>query len=501
MLELQSKKKFNTGVRWLALSGALVILGAGGWLVYAQTFAPSTKPLAVRLLTVKLGDVELVINESGTVELGGQQQLKSPGEVTVDRVLVQVSDRVRFGQKLLILRNQERQTNLENQQLQIRKQELKLTRSRQQVQEAKEKLATLQKELQEPINQQLEIRKQQLILERSRQKVEEAKEKLATAQQKLKELEVLAKRGFIPGNELQDQQEQVRNAEFALRDAQSTVSTDSLELQRLQIQEEQPLELQNRVIDVQSQLREAQSAVNTDIKELQRLKVEQESIEQQLENNIVTAPIPGIVLDLNVKDGDGVKPGDVLLTLGNPSQELVKLELSTLDAAKVEVKQKARVKVIGPDAKPFSGQVKSLYPQAIAPEDNQSSSRRQSTQAKVPAVIQLDRPTRTLIPGSQVSVEIIQEQRENVITIDPSTIERSGSKPFVWIRDDYGKAEKRPIVLGLEGATQVEVKSGLRPGDQVIFPPPDTSLKPGIPVVPQSNPPDFSPPNFSPPKS
>jgi HlyD family secretion protein len=234
----------------------------------------------------------------------------------------------------------------------------------------------------------------------------------------------------------------------------------------------------------QSELREANSSVNTDSRELQRLQVERESIQQQLKNNIVTAPISGKVLDIQVKDGDGVTSGDVLLTLGNPAQELVQLQLSILDAAKVEAGQKARIKVIGPDPKPFTGRVKSVYPQAIATEDSQQSSRRQSSgQAKVPATIQLDQPSGILIPGSQVSVEIIQEQRQNVVALELTAIQRSDSEPFVWIRDNQGKAQKKIVSLGLEGLTTVEVKSGLRPGDQVIQPPPETALAPGTPVI------------------
>jgi HlyD family secretion protein len=495
MMDLQEKKNFKSGVQWLALSGALAIASTGGWLVYAQTFQQAGKPVSVRLVSVQRGNVEIAINESGTVELGGQQQLKSPGEVTVDRVLVKVGDRVRFGQQLLILRNPQRQTNLDNQELEIRKQELKLARSRQKIQEAKQKLAAVQQELRQPINQQFLIRKQQLILERSRQKVEEAKQKLADAQQKLEQLEVLAKKGFIPGNELQEQKEQVRNTQFAVRDAQATVNTDTLELQRLQAEEQQPLQLQDKVMDAQSELQEARAAVNTDSRELQRLQVERGSIQQQLQNNIVSAPIPGKVLDVKVKDGDGVKPGDILLTLGNPAQELVKLQLSTLDAVKVRVNQMARIKVISPDAQPFAGRVKSIYPQAIAQDDDQSSSRqRQSAQTKVPAIVELDAPTGSLIPGSQVSVEIIQAQRHNVVAVDPSVINRSGSEPFVWVRDNHSKARKRTVMLGLEGATTLEVKSGLSPGEQVILPPPEAILKPGTPIIPQTNPSSFSPP-------
>ena len=484
MMQLQGKKKFKTGVRWLVWSGILAAVSAGGWLVYTQTIDHSDKPVPVRLLAAERGNVEVVINESGMLELGGQQSIKSPGEVTVDRVLVKVGDRVRAGQKLLILRNQEGQTNLANQELEIKKQELKLARSRQKVEEAQEKLTAIQKEIRVPVNQQLLIRKQETILARSRQKVEEAQAKLTAAQQKLQQLQVLNERGFIPGNELQDQQEQIRTAESNLRDAQSAVSTDTIELQRLQLEEKQPSELEDKMMAAQSELREADSSVNTDSRELQRLQVERESIQQQLKNNIVTAPISGKVLDIQVKDGDGVTSGDVLLTLGNPAQELVQLQLSILDAAKVEAGQKARIKVIGPDPKPFTGRVKSVYPQAIATEDSQQSSRRQSSgQAKVPATIQLDQPSGILIPGSQVSVEIIQEQRQNVVALELTAIQRSDSEPFVWIRDNQGKAQKKIVTLGLEGLTTVEVKSELRPGDQVIQPPPETALAPGTPVI------------------
>lgn len=488
-MQLQGKKELKTGVQWLAWSGSFALIGAGGWLVYIETWNRSVEPVAVRLLTVERGNVELVMNESGTVELGGQQLLKSPGEVTVDRVLVAVGDRVKFGQQVVILRNQERQNNLADQELQIRKQELTLARSRQKVGEAKEKLAVAQKELQNPVSKQLGIRKQELILVRSRQKVGEAQENLKAVQQELQQDEALAKRGFISGDELQQQKEKVREAESKLRDAVSTVTTDQVELQRLQAEQQQPQDLQEKVMQTQSDLQQARLEVNTNSRELQRLQVVQKTTQQQLQNNVVTAPIAGKVLDLKVKDGDGVKPGDILLTLGNPAKELVSLQLSTLDAAKVRVNQKARIKVIGPNAKPFTGRVTSLYPQAITPDNNEQSSQGQSGQVKVPATVQLDQPSGTLIPGSQVSVEIIQQQRQNVVVLDLAAIVRSRSSPFVWIRDSQSKAQKRSVTLGLEGVTTVEVKSGLQPGEQVILPSPETPIQSGVPVIPSSSPP------------
>jgi HlyD family secretion protein len=102
----------------------------------------------------------------------------------------------------------------------------------------------------------------------------------------------------------------------------------------------------------------------------------------------------------------------------------------------------------------------------------------------VPATVKLDRPTRTLIPSSQVSVEIILQQRQNVVVLNTEAIQRE-PKPFVWVRDSQSKAQKREVSLGLEGLTTVEVTSGLQAGDSVVLPPPDASLEPGTPVIVQ----------------
>lgn len=478
------KPEFKAGVKWLAWSAGLAVASVGGWLVYGLLLNRSGDPVAVGLVKVERGTVENTINESGVVELGGQQTLKSPAESAVERVLVQLGDRVQSGQKLIVLRDTKQETSLDAQQLEIKKQELTLARNRQKVVEAQERLATAQRELQNRANQQAAIRKQELSIKRNQQKIAEAQEKLTAAQQELKQLQALAEKGFIPGKELQDQQENVRNAQSALRDAQLEAGTSSLELQNLQQQRQtDQQEILDKVATAQTDRRQAQLEVDTASRDIQMKVLEIKNLQQQLQNNIVTAPIRGKVLNIMVKNGNGVNIGNDLLTLGDPTQELVKLNLSTLNAAKVKSNQRVRISVIGPDAKKFTGRVQSLYPQAIA-STSSSEQESQSGQATVPATVKLDQPTRTLIPSSQVSVEIILQQRQNVVVLNTEAIQRSGSKPFVWVRDQ-GKAQKREVSLGLEGLTTVEVTSGLQPGDSVVLPPPDASLEPGTPVIVQ----------------
>jgi len=293
-------------------------------------------------------------------------------------------------------------------------------------------------------NQELQIQRQIVTLERERVRIQEAKERLAVEIQKREDMLSLVEEGAIEKQRFLDQESRIR--------------------------------------DVRATLRDAETAVRAGAIELERLKLEKQRIQQQIQNSIVNSPIDGVVLDVRVRDGDGVQLRTDLVTLGDPRQEFIEMQLSTLDAARIKLNQIARVSVIGPNAKVHNGRVKELYPQAILPEANNSDNR-QSKQAYVPAVVKLDRPSGTLIPGAQVNVEIVLEQRRNVLVLRTEAVQRVEGQPFVWVRDRDNKAQKQKVDLGIEGLLTVEVTSGLDHTQEVIIPPVEPPLKPGTPIT------------------
>ena len=489
IMEQLSKQKFKRGVQWLSWSGVLATVGAGSILAYSLVFNQPTTPISVRVATVERGTIEESVNESGTLELGNQQILKSPAEATVEQVLVQLGTGVKAGRELIVLRDPERETILAKKQLEISGGELTLASRRQEVLAAEGKLRAARQELQKFLTfgnaVQLDIREQELKLANDRQKVVEAEEDLAAAQQKLQESKDLFDKGFIAGNEVRNQEEEIRRAKSALREAQLTVNTTTLQLQRLQLQLQlSERELRDEIAAQQSELATAQLQLGNDTRELQRLQLEYREIEQRLQNSIVTATIDGKVLDIKVKNGAVVQVGDPLLTLGDPDREFVKLNLSTLNAAKVQPNQLARISVIGPDERTYTGRVENLSLQATTGDGSNPGSG-SSDQATVSATVKLDKPTGTLIPSSQVNVEIVLKQQENVVVLPTEAIQQSGSKPFVWLRDDRGLARRRDVTLGLEGLTTVEVTSGINAGEEVVLPLPGLQLTPGTPLNPQ----------------
>lgn len=295
--------------------------------------------------------------------------------------------------------------------------------------------------------QQVKIQQQQASLERNRQRVEETQAQLEADRAELENLEQLAADGAIATSEANEQADAVRQAQVAVRDAEADATNARLVLRELQL-------------------------------ELQR-------IERELDDTLITAPISGVILDVSVKAGDGVEIRTDLLTLGDSTQEVVELELSTLNAEKVQINQRARISVIGPAPQIYQGRVVALYPQAIVSGSSSdgTSGSGNGVQPRVPTIIRLDQPTQSLIPGSQVNVEIILEQRQNTVVLDVEALQNQASQAFVWRVDDDDEVYQQPVDIGLEALTQVEILDGLNPGDRVVVPPLDIPLEEGDSVI------------------
>lgn len=590
------KYKDKRRASWPIAAGVLAVATVGGWFFYDRVLNPSASAVEVSTITVELGTIEVSVSNSGVVEFGAQQTLKSPTDGTVDRVLVRVGDRVSSGEELITLRNNiEEQTNVAIKPLEIREKQLALANTERKVLEAQDELIIAQTELQRLVQENvsresqqatlesnrreqllkleihrqkleeaqqklkeaqqkftglsaagsqkfqtrlaelnLDIQKQELTLRTNRLRVIDAQEDLATAQQKLREDQDLAQRGFIAEQEVQTQESAVRSAEFSRQEAEATVTQTLLDLEKTQLQREtieeelaQELETAQKELETaqeavrtveadirtamfelergeielnklrrepnteveearkavrtaESQVRELRSQFNQEQLQLEREEIAIQNTQQQLAQNIVATPIDATILQVRVKNGDGIDRGSDLITLGDPLQELVNLQLSTLDASQVKVEQEARVTVIGPNAQIYEGVVHELSPLAITENSDSGSS---SGQSSVPATIKLKTPTGSLIPGAQVSVEIIVQQLKDVVVLPIEVIQRDAPQPYIWTVDAQSQVQKQTIELGLEGVTEVEIKSGLAPGDEVVLPPSDVSLEPGMVVA------------------
>ena len=93
-------------------------------------------------------------------------------------------------------------------------------------------------------------------------------------------------------------------------------------------------------------------------------------------------------------------------------------------------------------------------------------------------------PDRVLISGLYAEADVGLEHREDIPAVPLQAINHEGHKTTVFVVNRAGEIEDRPIMLGIQTATDAEVVSGLSAGEQVVVS--DRSgLKPGEKVHPQ----------------
>jgi len=297
----------------------------------------------------------------------------------------------------------------------------------------------LQRELSQAIVQAQQARN---TYNREQERVEERQNRLARAQEQLQESQALLDQGFISEDEYRVDQNAVEDAESNLRDADVSLANAELGLRSLEAQ-------------------------------VQTLRA-------QVADTRIVAPFDAVILNIDVNPGDGVQQEGQLLTIGDPTQETVRLQLLALDALRVRENMPARISMIGPNARTFTGRIVTVAPQAVSSDSN--SGRNDPT--RVEAQVRLDAPSQTLIPGSEVSIEIVLDSSRDAMTVPITAVQMDGSSPYVWIRDEEGTAQRRSVELGLQNVEQAEIRSGLTAGDEVVpVLPANAELIPDTPLI------------------
>jgi len=193
----------------------------------------------------------------------------------------------------------------------------------------------------------------------------------------------------------------------------------------------------------------------------------------------ITAPFEGVVTAIDAYTG-------ALLPAGTSSNEgdqaLCHLEQNNLLRLVIPVPERAVADVHVGDTvavhvttidKAFSGKI-TLFSDQIDP-----GTRTMHTEITVP------NPKYLIVPGMYATVEILLHSVQNVLTVPVQAVRPSDeTHGSLLVVGSDNRIEQRAVVLGLQSATDVEIVSGLREGEQVIFGE-QSQYKPGEQVVPK----------------
>ncbi|TVQ51636.1 MAG: HlyD family efflux transporter periplasmic adaptor subunit [Spirulina sp. DLM2.Bin59] len=478
-----AQRHYRTGITWLIGSGIVILSGVGA--AFAFWLRPSSEAVTVKLVEVERGDVVKTIQAGGQVKLGNQQILTAPttanNTAIIDRIEVNINSPIAADQVLIRLRNPDGLAQIEAQRLRVDQERLDFASKQRSVQAqelALEKARRHQRNLtttaQDVDNARIALLNAQADLENQRQELPDLEEKVRTTA-------ALVEQGYLAADELRQAEQGLRRGRSDLASRQRTVAQAQSALAHAEGQRQQILaDGRDEVTSQALALATSRQGVTTSLQTLQAAEVNlQRHLESFANSSLIRATTAGRVLAIHVKEGDVVQQGKELVTIGDPRREEVEIQLTTLDAPLVKPFQKATVEAIGIVAGEFPARVEEVDRVAIA-SSGSGGFGGGNDPGRVNTVIVLDRPSGTLVPGSQVSVTIEVESRRNVVQVPSFLVQGEGEATFVWMINALGEAEERPVTLGVQGDNTTEILTGLEPGEKIVQPPGDTGITAGM---------------------
>lgn len=178
----------------------------------------------------------------------------------------------------------------------------------------------------------------------------------------------------------------------------------------------------------------------------------------RLAQTVLTSPVEATVLSREVEPGDIVQPGKTLLVLAQNDKTRISVPLDEKSLGLVAIGQKA---MISADAYPDRHFTCTLV--RIAPVVDVQ-------RGTIEITFEVDDRPDYLRSDMTVSVDIEVGRKLDAVVVPLGAVrEAASAEPWVLVAAD-GRAERRPIRLGLRDGQRAEVLTGIEVGDAVILP-------------------------------
>ena len=176
----------------------------------------------------------------------------------------------------------------------------------------------------------------------------------------------------------------------------------------------------------------------------------------------IVAPFTGVITRRNVDTGALVQAGTNSNTQALPvvnvaETDLFRLTLPVPESAVPTVRLGSTVTVRVPSLnRNFEGKVSRFA------EDLNQETRTMHTEVDVP------NKNGSIVAGMYAEVNLTLARKNSVLAVPIQAVTRNGDQASVLVVNSKDRIEERKVQLGLKGANQVEVVSGLSPNERVV---------------------------------
>jgi HlyD family secretion protein len=181
-------------------------------------------------------------------------------------------------------------------------------------------------------------------------------------------------------------------------------------------------------------------------------------------NNIVTATVAGMVLDVPVEEGFSVieannfNDGTTVVTIADMDDMIFEGNVDESEVGKLREGMELTIQVGAIEDERFKGKLEYISPKGTVDQG--------TIQFEIKAAVELTENS-FIRAGYSANAEIVLEQRIDVLAIDEGLLLFEGDKTYVEVATGEQVFEKREVTLGLSDGIVVEVLEGLANDDNI----------------------------------
>ncbi len=485
-MALSRKTKIIVGV-------VAVVIIAG--VIIGSIFATRTDTPEVTVVNVEVRkELRSTVTSSGEVRPIQFMNLTSEVQGRIEEIYVKEGDQVVKGQPLVRLDPDQLQSNTDAQLAAFQGAQDEVRISQSQVTAAQNNYSAAQQQYNVA---QVAIDSARQAIVAAQADVDRAQVEVNAANRELTRNQQLLESGVIARSEYDAAKDRVENAKASLNNAKSNLSSRQISVRDAQSRLAQQAVL---VRDAKRGVDTANLSVASSQSRANQSSAQLRGQRNQRDKTMQVAPINGVIAEIPSKVGTFAVAGlstTALLTIADMSQVNVEVKVDETSIDKVEVGQRAKIKVDAFGDKEIVGEVIQKTPLAVGKSQTSGglSTNINVQEAKeFRVVIQMkDLPAdiqEGLRPGMSATAEITTKVVENVVAIplqaviekkaegstavlkgDSQPAPTPGDKPKmitgVYILDG-NKAKFVEVTTGIIGESDRQILTGLKEGDQVI---------------------------------
>jgi RND family efflux transporter MFP subunit len=209
--------------------------------------------------------------------------------------------------------------------------------------------------------------------------------------------------------------------------------------------------------DVTAQIRQAKIGLYNAQSQVSKAEQDRDAIKAQIAAATITAPIAGVVTEVNVTPGFDA-PGGAAIVVASTTLQIT-TDVVESDLADIKVGQAAKVTLSAIDAD-VTGTVAAISP--VASSDSNTGV------VSYPVTVTLTDAPPTARAGMSADVTITIESVKNVLTVPAEALRGTTGNYSVLVLAVDGTTQVQAVEVGLLTSTTAEITTGLTEGQNVV---------------------------------